>query len=156
MKNFNSKFTAFMSVLALSAMVFMAIQAHAQNFSIYAANTVLSKQVVTNATTWTPVSRVSLDVSKQNSTGLQITQWAASATTTNLVYTFARSVDGQSYETTPSITLTYALNGTNILTYVTNLTSLGGGYLKLVSIQNTDASVVATNSMVYATKIQAP
>lgn len=64
----------------------------------------------------------------------------------NVVFTFARSVDGVKYETTPRLTWTLALNTTNEVVGITNLpidTISGSGFLKVVSVQNTAAGGTA-------------
>jgi hypothetical protein len=66
-----------------------------------------------------------------------------------ITITFARSVDGTTWETTPRFTWATALNGTTAVVTYTNLNSSligAAGYLKVISIQNASATVLGTNA----------
>lgn len=93
---------------------------------------------------------------KQSKVGVSITSALDAASTGVLTYNYAHSVDGVKYETT-NATIVIASNGTNVITVQTNLDTLGGGYIKLVSIANTNATANATNfNITYGVKISAP
>lgn len=98
-----------------------------------------------------------IDCRGQQNVGIAVTFDFASATTSNLVYTFSRSLDKTNWDTVNTYALTVAGNGTNIITCVTNLNVGGIGWMRLNSINNTDASITATNlGVVYSIKRSAP
>lgn len=64
-----------------------------------------------------------------------------------LTVTFARSVDGVTYETSPRFTWSVAITGTNALAYYTNLSPLIGpaAYLTNISVVSTETNTALTN-----------
>lgn len=84
----------------------------------------------------------------------------SAATTSNVVYSIAKSLDRTTFETTPSVTWTVtpsATDSTNHCVATTTIATGGCGYLKLVSIQNTHGSAVLTNELFqYSIKRSAP
>jgi hypothetical protein len=138
---------SFMSAIALALCLFTP-PAHADpsgptdfgiTNSIAAATTNTSAQTIGNA----------LPVSKFDSVGLVFNAQGSASGSSNITITFARSLDGTNYETTPQLTWTVAANGTTQVIAYTNLsnTYLGpAAYLKVVSIANANATANMTNA----------
>lgn len=122
-------------------------------FADVAVEAMLSAGTVTNETTRT-TGFTAVEIPKVNNVGLALRFTGAGAATDNLTLTFARSVDGSNYETTPRFTWRVALNGTTAVVGYTNLveSTIGAArYLKLVSIQN-EGTNNATNVYVEVIK----
>jgi len=68
-----------------------------------------------------------------------------------VVYSFAKGLDAASVETTPAVALAVPLSGTNTIRLLNEPTIGGCGYLKLVSIENTNA-VAVTNIVVQVSR----
>ena len=81
------------------------------------------------------------------------TQLAGSGTD-NTVVSYSKSVDGVTYETTPSVVLTIANTGTTAVNTVTNINVGAAGYLRLTSIVNGDTGDVLTYTNTFALKPQ--
>jgi len=82
-------------------------------------------------------------LTKFNNVALQLTAKASGSTDTNAVTaSFAKSVDGVTYETTPSVTLAVTSSSTNAITGVTNAALGAVGYLKLTSIVNSNTNAL--------------
>lgn len=144
------------SVLILAVLAFLFIQPAAQaQVPTYGYQTLLSSCFITNSATINPTNSV-IDIGKQASTLLQITQYASAACNSNVVYYISRSVDGVTFETTPLTVITYVLNGTNQLTYATNIPSWGAGYMKISKIVNASDVTNIYTSLSYGVKISAP
>lgn len=68
----------------------------------------------------------------------------------NVVSSWAKSIDGTNYESTPSVTMTNVANGTNTVVGVGNTAMGAGGWLKLVSVVNANTPSTVTNLTVKA------
>lgn len=99
--------------------------------------------VVSVATTNSPGT--TFNCSDFVSVGLQFTCAAASAGTSIVTFRVAESMDGTTYETTPSHVYTLTLNGTTPVTVINTLSIPSCATLKLTTVENTNASVVVTN-----------
>lgn len=84
---------------------------------------------------------------------LQVEAACVQVGTGDLRLTLARSKDGLTFETAPRQVIGFALNGTTAIVGFTNLTQLGGTHtLRLISVQNADASAIATNVTISVVK----
>ena len=119
--------------------------AHAQSPFAYRVLTLLpggTNNVAATATN-TPAA-VGLTCAEQDQVALLVEHRGTGAGSGNVIYAFAKGLDAETVETTPSVTLTVPLNGTNTVRLLSEPTLGGAGYLQLVSIQNTNA-VALTN-----------
>ncbi len=94
---------------------------------------------------------------KQASVTVQAVSRNDASGTAAMGYFFQRSVDGVSYETTGQY-VTIAANGTSDAILITNLPTLGCGYIKLAYLTNAAAATVNTTNLVvkYGVKMSAP
>ena len=109
--------------------------------------------VSTNTTAPTIGSAVNID--NVDNVGLVFTGAASTASSTNVVITFARSADNSNWETTPQFTWTVPCTGLVTNVAYTNIPSSmvgSAGYLKVVSIANTGATAIMTNASLIAVK----
>lgn len=109
--------------------------------------------IVIALSTATNVASV-IDVGKQSSVAVQLTCTGDGASTDNMHYYFAYSVDGTTFDANSKI-VTVALSGTTTKTIVTNLPSFGCQYIKL-SLATNSSGVGVTNTAKYLVKISAP
>lgn len=142
------KLTALIGAAAFAlAAVFVSTTASAQTYSPNTKTVaIVAAGVTTNlyATTNTTV----LDVRKQHDVAILVNSGAA----TNSTWTFGRSIDGINY-TTNKFTL---FTGTGGSVVETNVSALGWGYFRVETVQNGDNAVIATNTIIWSTKIGAP
>ena len=137
------------SIVALFA-VALTPQAKAQSQS-------LGTPTVAAATTATVGTNNVATVTKQQNVVLAFTSRLSAAGTSNLVYTFSRSIDGTYYDAITKYTITIPATGTTTNTYSTNLNVGGFMYLRLDSIDNFNATGVLTNYAIrYSVKPNAP
>jgi len=87
-------------------------------------------------------------VPNQDNIGIQLSFIGDQAGTGALTFKFARSLDGTTWETTPSFALVTALNGRTAVAYTTNWSIGAFGYYKLQSVVNADANAAATNVVI--------
>jgi hypothetical protein len=93
----------------------------------------------------------SVKLTKNDTVGVQVAVQGDAAGTGAITATFARSLDGTTWETAPRFTMACALNGTTAVVQYTNFpnTIIGPvGYIKLISVQNADATANATNASI--------
>lgn len=138
-----------LSIILTALIVLLAIagDAAAQQYSstsLYSSGTNAISANSTNA-----ISQA-IPVTKNRNIGVQLTFTAATGNTGNVGCTFATSLDGVNYQSTPGTTLTVAANGTNAVTGVTNIDTGGAGFLKAVNLTN--AANTLTNVSVQASK----
>jgi hypothetical protein len=69
-----------------------------------------------------------------------------------IVWTFAKSVDGANFETTPSLTITNTSNGSTTVRTFTALDVTGVHTLKLLSVTNGSSSRMLTNAVYVGVK----
>jgi len=99
------------------------------------------------------VNAYAVAVTKNENVGIQVKTQLTAAGTTGAQFKFAKSTDGTTYETTPSIVLTVANAGTTSVSAVTNVTMDGVGWIRLASMGNGDDDGVLTNTtVIYSTK----
>ena len=87
-------------------------------------------------------------ISKTDAAALELKMQGDAAETLGVTFTFARSADGTTYETTPRFTWVATLNGTTAVVAYTNLSNAVIGpaaYLKCVSIVSAATNANATN-----------
>ena len=134
-------------ILSLAALAF-AGAANAQQYlqtSVYAQGT---NAIAANATV-TP--NVTVPVTKNSAIGIQVSTSSSAGAAGNVVTSFQRSVDGVTWETTPSLTMTNAVSGTNNVATVTSTTTGGVGFLRLNTIASS-ANGSLTNTAVQVTR----
>ena len=107
-----------------------------------ATNTVIA----TNTVTQYPY----LFVGRQNNVGLEVNFSVfnqATADASNLVMYVSQSIDGTNFSTTNNWTFTIPSNGTNQVTWCTNLTGIGTGWIGIQGFRwyETTAAQVITN-----------
>lgn len=142
-------------VLIVIALVALSTSAFAQSSigPIYANNTLGS--TACNGSTATNVAYV-IDCRKQASVDLQIEAFGSGATASAQTFAFSRSTDGVTYETS-LFTIGLAGPGNALGVVTTNIPTWGCGYMKINYITNANATATwITNTVKYATKIQAP
>ena len=94
---------------------------------------------------------------KQQNVFLMFSFNQSAASTSNVVYSLSKSVDGLNFDTNNEITVTIASQGTTRVNYGTNLNTGGAGYLRIDSIANATALTTMTNYGVgYGVKMSAP
>lgn len=87
---------------------------------------------------------------KNTNVGLQATFALSGTGVGNLVFSFSKSVDGLTYETVPSVTMTIAASGTNTVCGVSNVSIGAITNLKLVSVTNANTPSTVTGLTVKA------
>lgn len=111
-----------------------------------------------NSTT-TLASSVVFDVRKQKDVSLML-KWTGLDTGSNgvVTFTFARSVDGTTFESLAAKRTSVGIASTGAASNVciTNIPSYGAGYIKLISIVNDDSAGLTNIVIKAATKIGAP
>lgn len=120
----------------------------------YAAQSVSVPATIAGATT-TNVAKT-IDVRRQDTTGLQISFNMTDTTTSNVVAILEKSLDGSTWgtESNSKLTITMPSTGTTQYTIVTNLSNAGAGYWRLYSLQNTHATLAVSNLTIkYSIKI---
>jgi hypothetical protein len=134
-------------ILSLAALAF-AGAANAQQYLQVNAYTQGTNAIAANATV-TP--NVVVPVTKHSAIGLQVSTSSSAGAAGNVVTSFQRSVDGVTWETTPSVTMTNAVSGNSTVTAVTNITTGGVGFLRLNTIASS-ANGSLTNTAVQVTR----
>jgi hypothetical protein len=115
---------------------------------------VASNSATIAATAGTNVSKV-IDVSKQNEVTLRISQMADASGAHTTRYIFARSLDRENWSNMALTHFDISFNGVTQQTVLTNIPTLGVGYLRLNAITNLTATINTTNVIVdYALKVQ--
>lgn len=125
----------------------------------YTTNTTLAYSAstggfVTNSVISTNTTTAYADFTAQNQqqVALQFEFAGAAATTTNVDITVARSVTGLNYDTANNQTFSFAFNGSTGVVGITNLSMVGYGYGRIVTVFNRSATVNLTNLHVYASQ----
>lgn len=117
-------------ILIFSAILCLALSAQAQ----VNTKTLLSAGTVTSGATSNYTAAVSLD--KVSTFGVQFSFAATGAGSGDVVAAFAYSGDGTNFETTPSLSITNAGNGTTTVVSFNSVTLKPAKEIKLVSIKN--------------------
>lgn len=99
-----------------------------------------------------------IDVRKQQKVAVTFSFTQTSASTSNVLYGFKKSVDGVNIDnTSPNWLITIPSQGATRVNYTTNLDVGGIGFLHLACISNTTALTTWTNrGITYGIKISAP
>jgi hypothetical protein len=151
----NSQF----SILALAAVLvaaFLPPSASAQGYTGYAAQTILGGGTNNIAPSGSNVYNAVMTLTRQREVAVQVQFSCVGTNLSTLVFHVDPSVDPNvGYDTAnDAYDFSIAANGTNQVTYVTNLVALGGiGYLRLQSVVNPNSATAVTNLTVqYAIK----
>lgn len=144
------------SILAILALIAFTLTVNAQSYGPVSLPSATLSTVTAGATSNLTYT---IDVRKQNNVEVQVDMQgnAANGTLSNVVFTFQKSVTGNSWGTDAAsqFTWTPAINGTTAVTSTTNLTANGLGYFRLKSIQNTSTNVAITN-LVFSYGVKIP
>lgn len=141
-----------LTLCVAAAALFTAERVEAQ-VPTYAPQTLYSSVYITTATA-TNVAKV-IDTSHQNTAAVQLTQTGDGASTANVIYLFVYSVDGVNYDLVNTKVVSVPLTGATTTTAVTNLSSFGAGYIKLLYATNS-SGVNVTNTVTYGVKMSSP
>lgn len=131
-----------LSVLAAAAMLFIAADASAQR---YTYETILPANTATVAATSATNLNVIIDVTKQDTTTLQIETMASANGAYTLTFPIYRSVDRSNWDTMTPEVLAISFNGVTKQVICTNIPSHGAGYLKIPYATNATATIISTN-----------
>ena len=137
-------------MLAVVAVAALAVPtASAQQYTTVSLYSSSTNSIATNGTV---TNNVTFTATKVTDVGLAVTARGASGATGNVTATFARSLDGSNWVSSPTITVAVPLSGTNLVTAVTNITLGSVGYLRLTTVANGDPASVATNVTVLGSR----
>jgi hypothetical protein len=152
-----TKFSLLSLVVVPVAALFLAPAASAQVGPLY-VNQVLYSGTFTNANQAVTNINAVADVGKQGVLAVQVSYVYNESQATNRIYIpFFYSVDGVNYETTPRGFFTITNNGSSRMTFSTNLSVEGFGYVKFLNITNWATTGQITNIVLsYGIKIGAP
>lgn len=131
--------------LVLAALVFSTGIVIAQQYA-----TQVKAIVVAASGTSNTVDTITL--TKYEDVAIHIKTYLAGSGTDNTVISYSKSVDGVTYETTPSVVVTIANTGTTAVNTVTNISMGAAGYLKIASIVNGDTGDALTVTNTFAVK----
>jgi hypothetical protein len=95
-----------------------------------------------------------ITLTKYEDVAVHVKTQLAGSGTDNTVISYSKSVDGVTYETTPSVVLTIANTGTTAVNTVTNISMGACGYLKIASIVNGDTGDALTVTNTFSVKPQ--
>ena len=136
----------------------LAVSAQAQTYSPLTIASGYPTVLAANSAT-TLASSVVFDVRKQKDVAVML-RWVGLDTGSNGVvsFTFARGVDGSTFETLAAKRTVIAIASTGAATNVciTNIPSYGAGFIKLISLANDDSAGLTNIVIKEATKIGAP
>jgi hypothetical protein len=102
----------------------------------------------------TAATQHAITLTKYEDVAIHVKTSLAGSGTDSTVMNYYKSVDGVTYETTPSVILTIVNTGTTTVNTTTNVTMGAAGYLKLGSIVNADGGDVLTVTNTFAVKPQ--
>lgn len=127
----------------------------------YAPQVLTIPATVPATTTTNLASPPTIDIRKQSTCFVQISCAQLSASTSNSLFRFQRSVDGITWDTNTFKDIQIGAAGSTVITINTNLAydgwASGAGYVRLYSIANTPSITIMTNlAAQYAVKISAP
>lgn len=138
------------TILALLILVIALVaNTQAQQYSVSTLST--GTNVIAASGTLSPASAV-VTATKNDNIALQMTFALSGTGVGNVVMKTARSVDGVTYETVPSGTLTVAASGTNTVGGVLNISTAGAGYVKVVSVENANTPSTVAGLVIKAAK----
>jgi hypothetical protein len=137
------KLLCLLAVTVLAAASALAAGSGAYNVTVLNTGT----NVIAASGSLTPTSAI-IDAAKQNNVCLQLSYKLSGTGATTLSAFLHKSVDGVTYETSPSGTLAVVANGTNTVCGTLNIETLGARYLKVVSIANGNSGTSAVNDLV--------
>lgn len=135
-----------LAILALSALAFAAnaqTSSRIYTFGTWSGGTNNISATSTNTQTET------LACSEYDNVGVQITAAPSATCTGTVLFKFANSIDGLTFESTPATTITLTLAGTGAITQFNNISIPSTKTLKLVQTVNTNAEYM-TNVVIRA------
>ena len=136
--------------IAIMALVAVAVQAQQYTETTYTLTNTCAAYTTNSA-----VNVGSLTSTKYEDVSIQIRCSLTAAGTTSSIFNFAKSIDGVTYETTPSESVSVANAGTTTVQVNANVTMGAAGYLRLASLTNGDNDGVLTNIVIkYTAKPQ--
>jgi Tfp pilus assembly protein FimT len=133
-------------VAILAVLIALVTPAMAQQYSVSTLNT--GTNVIGASSALTPTSAV-VTTTKHDNVAYTVSFNLSGTGTGNVISTWAKGLNGV-YESTPSITMTNAANGTNTVVGFGNTSVGAAGSLKLVSITNGNTPSTITNLTVKA------
>jgi hypothetical protein len=136
--------------LLLSAALLLAA---ALSVSAQRYDTVTLSSAATVAATATSNYTAVVSVRGANSLALLTTCTLNGAGTDDIIFKFSKSLNGSTFETTPSILITNVANGTTAVNKISVVDASGVHSIKLASIINGSAAQVLTNSVVAGVRI---
>lgn len=141
-------------LLAVAATFALTANVNAQYNYVKAETTSLNGGTNNCAGTTTNTTAITLGgIGKASYVGLEVTAKYDGACTGTALFSFSRSVNGSTFETTPGITLrTAAGNGTTLVTTFQASQIDGVQALKLVSIANTNSAALTNITLNYLIK----
>jgi hypothetical protein len=134
-------------LLSLVAVAALAVSAAAQQYQPLTLNS-----LVTVAATATSNYTGVVNVRAANYVGIRTYCALSGSGTDDIVFSFSKSIDGSTFETTPSVLITNVANGTTPVNKVSIVDVTGVHTLKLVSVLNNSSSRVLTNSVFVGVK----
>lgn len=151
----NSLFGLLRLVFAFAMLAFLCLFAMPAQADVEAQNVGITNTITANNTTTANLGS-GIVVKNDRTLGAELRLQGNAAGTGAITVIFARSTDnGTTYETTPRFTWATALNGTTAVVARTNLPSWfieNSTHIKVVSIQNADASAGGTNAALYVSR----
>jgi hypothetical protein len=129
-------------LLALFALIALTVPAFAQRY-----DTATLSSAATVAATATSNYTAGVSVRGAQYVGILTTTTLSGSGTDDIVFSFSKSLDGITFETTPSVLITNVSNGTTAVKKFTAVDVSGVHTLRLASALNNSASRVLTNTV---------
>jgi hypothetical protein len=101
---------------------------------------------------------LSYAISEVDNVGVQISLAGTAATpgAHTATFRFSKSMNGTTYETTPSQVFSLTPNGTNVVCLVTNITAPSAALLKLVSVENSNTNTIPLTNITVTLRYKSP
>ena len=142
-------------IFAAVALLALPTLAQAQYSRVYGPQPLTLRTNYIGASTATNYN-LTIDCAGQRNVTLMLHQQNDDSGTANLTYVFYGSLDNSTFATAPTFSVALAANGTTAVNTLTNIDTLGYGYLRLGYITNAAASANCTNvSVSYGLKLGA-
>jgi hypothetical protein len=140
----------YLKILAgLALLVAVVLPAQAQQYNTGSFSTVVAASTTSNYT-----SSLVIGMTKYQDVGIRVLSTLAGSGTDNTTVKLARSIDGVTYETTPSVVITIANTGTTAVNTLTNIEQGAVGFLRLASVQDGDTGDALSATVQYVLKPQ--
>lgn len=144
-------------IFGLTLLVGLVFSTQAQSYGVATLGTGIS--VVSSNTVSNAVSTATINCSKMQNLGVMVSfANQVSPNTSNVVFSFSRSLDNVTYDTTSGtqFSITMATTGSTNVSYATNWNVGGIGYLRLDSIRNYATNFMTNIVIQYSVKRSAP